>query len=274
MSRSASFRNRVHPFSGHSSGRSGRPLVFAHRGFSHLAPENTLPAFSLAAEAGADGIELDIHATTDGVLVVIHDHDIFRLTGSNGVVEDMTAEELRKKKVMPNSFPTYPGETIPYLSEVFETTGKTGKGKTMLWDIEIKYEGTRTTGLEKTLADTIHTYGVENRVLVSSFNPYLLRAFSRYAPEIPTAVIWSRHREVPFLLRYGVGRIISGAQVLKPESSLVTPLSVFRDTRILDQPVLCWTVNSEQEVRRVTGLGVDGIISDNPKMVIETLTDR
>ena len=93
--------------------------IFAHRGASAYAPENTLEAFRLAMEQGADGIELDVQMTKDGELVVIHDETIGRVSNGNGAVRDYTLEELKQFSVS-NHFEQYPDVKIPTLREVLE----------------------------------------------------------------------------------------------------------------------------------------------------------
>lgn len=249
--------------------RPQRPLVFAHRGYSARAPENTLPAFELAREAGADGIELDVHRTRDGELVVIHDYDLKRLTGEDGTVEQLDAGELRKRSVGAWFSPEFAGERAPYLSDVFDLIRDS-----LLYDIEIKYELHRSNGIERDLAELIRKHDLQDQVLVSSFNPYILKNFRIQAPEISTAVIWSDHEDVPPILRFGLGRWISGAPILKPHSPKVTAFSILRNSVLMNRPVLCWTVNTPDEVRRVSALGVSGIISDDPGMVIDTLDEN
>lgn len=107
--------------------------VFAHRGASHYAPENTLPAFALAAEQGADGIELDVHLTKDGELVVIHDEKLDRTTNGTGWVKDYTLAEL-KTFCADNHLSGYPDARIPTLREVLELIRPTG----LLVNIELK----------------------------------------------------------------------------------------------------------------------------------------
>ena len=139
--------------------------IFAHRGASAYAPENTMEAFHLAAKQGADGIELDVHVTKDGEVVVTHDEKIDRVSNGSGFVKDMTLREL-KRLSFHNHMESYVGAGIPTLREVLEFV----KTTTMAVNIELK------TGLywypnieEKTVA-LVHELGMQDRIIYSSFN--------------------------------------------------------------------------------------------------------
>ena len=176
-----------------------RPLIFGHRGYASLAPENTMAAFALCATRGIFGIELDVHLCRSGELVVIHDHTVTRVANAPGRVEEMKLGELRELDVGNHAGSRYSGERIPLLQEVFDTFGDS-----IHYDIELKMEGTRNTGLAAKTWDLIQATHLENVVLVSSFNPFAIRQFnqaSRFA--VPTAVIYSEDKEVPKPLRHG-----------------------------------------------------------------------
>ena len=118
-----------------------QPKIFAHRGASSYAPETTLPAFALAASQGADGIELDVHLTRDGQLVVIHDETLERTTNGSGWVKDHTLAQLQQLRA-DNHMPGFADASIPTLEQVLELVKPTG----MLVNIELKtsliwYEG-------------------------------------------------------------------------------------------------------------------------------------
>ena len=142
---------------------SRRPLIIGHRGASADAPENTLAAFALAVEQGADGVELDVRLTADQEIVVIHDPTVDRTTTGSGSIDRLTARDLQ-------SFDAGQGQSIPTLDEVFETFGPT-----LLYNIEIKDLGWRDRSLESAVADRVQAYQLESQVLVSSFNPMAAR---------------------------------------------------------------------------------------------------
>ena len=141
--------------------------VFAHRGASAYAPENTLAAFRLAEEQGADGIELDVQLTKDGQVVVIHDENIDRTGTGTGAVRDYTLEELRKLSFH-NHMEAYEGEKIPTLEEVL-TFVKQGR---MEVNIELKTGVYWYPEIEKKTIEIVKKAGMEERVIYSSFNHY------------------------------------------------------------------------------------------------------
>ena len=114
-----------------------RTEIFAHRGASGYAPENTLEAFALAIEQGADGIELDVQLSKDGIPVVIHDETIDRVTEKKGWVKDYTLQELKDMTVLKDKFPAYTQSKIPTLKEVLEAVKPSG----IQVNIELKYDG-------------------------------------------------------------------------------------------------------------------------------------
>ncbi len=243
-----------------------RPIVFGHRGYSALAPENTLAAFRLLLERGIPAVELDIHRCGTGEIVVIHDHELSRLTGEGGVVEELPLEELRRRSAGAWFGPEFASERIPLLTEVFSLLGAE-----LYYDIEIKHEEHRPSGIEEPLARLIDEFGLEQQVMVSSFNPYPVKAFADLGTGIPTAMIYSNSRSVPPLLRNGQGRFIARCDVLKPAARKINAVTRFWYTRVERYPLVTWTVNDPAEVDRLSALEIDGLISDDPGMVLERL---
>lgn len=246
------------------------PLLFAHRGCSSRAPENTFAAFDLAAQEGIPGIELDVQICRSGELVVHHDFTLKRISGLEDRVEDMAFKDLIELDVGSYYSGNFAKERIPLLKDVFEKYSSSS----LYFDVEIKEK--RMTGdlLPKTLASVIREAGMEERCIVSSFNPFSLASFQRIAPEIPTALIYSRHREVPFLFRRGGGRFLCGASLLKPHHSMVSPLSMLLDRNIQGYEVLPWTVDDPEIARSLLEIGVLGIISNGPIAIRSNLAER
>ena len=240
------------------------PLLFAHRGYSSRAPENTLAAFKAARDAGVPGIELDVHRCASGELVVIHDHNLKRLSGSDGVVEEQEWRSLKSLDVGSSFREEFKGEGIPLLEEVFEALGDS-----VYYDIEIKNEGDEVGPLERDLVDLIHSRGLESRALVSSFNPYTIRMVKAIDPQLPTAIIYSSDRSVPFPLRHGEGRFISHCDVLKPSKKKMKPWPLFINQMLMGYPVLTWTVDSPELASRILKFNFSGIISNDPGPMLE-----
>ena len=139
--------------------------IFAHRGASAYAPENTMEAFELAAKQGADGIELDVHVTKDGEVVVTHDEKIDRVSNGSGFIKDMTLREL-KRLSFHNHMESYVGVGIPTLREVLEYVSTTN----MDVNIELKTGIYWYPQIEEKTAFIVQETGMHDRVIYSSFN--------------------------------------------------------------------------------------------------------
>jgi len=160
-------------------------LKIAHRGYSELYPENTLPAFEKAIEAGADMIELDIHLSKDGELVVIHDDAIDRTSDGTGMVTGMTLAELRRFSYH-NKMPGFGVVAIPTLEEVIDLIGDRA-----LLNVEIKNCPIRHPGIEQKLIALLDQKRFRERVVVSSFDHFALAEMKRIAPDIKTGMLYA-----------------------------------------------------------------------------------
>ncbi len=255
-----------------------QPLVYGHRGCSLRAPENTLASFALVAalavRVDADradapapriGVELDVQLSSDGEVVVIHDFTLDRVAGRVDRVSQTPWSELRTVDVGSWFDSRYHGERIPLLSQVFQLLGER-----VQYDIELKHRVRGETGLESRVAETIQRHGMDHRCIVSSFNPYALRAIHRHAPQLPRALIYSNSPDVPWALRRGAGRFLLATDILKPEwEQAGRALSRLRIGRRL--PVLPWTVNDQQTARDLLARGCIGVISDSPETIVAGL---
>ncbi len=236
------------------------PLLFAHRGCSHAAPENTMTAFRLAREYGIPGIELDVRLCSTGEMVVFHDDDFKRIFNMEGSIEETSFKELQKLDAGIFKGEEFRGERIPLLSEVFELLGTD-----VIYDIEFKNRLTTTGPQEEALLKVIRKYNVEENCMVSSFNPFCIRTFKKLAPEISGAIIYSKSMDVPWYLRRGEGRYISGCPVIKPKWDMVTDGFIFRNYRLGGYPVLPWTVDDPQTAENLLAKGCAGIITNRPE---------
>jgi glycerophosphoryl diester phosphodiesterase len=238
-----------------------RPLLFAHRGLSAEYPENTMAAFRAARDRGIPGIELDIHMSQDGKLVVFHDDTTLRIQGvaDPGTpalkIETSTYDCLSRVDIGSWKGREYSSERMPLLDDVFEECGSS-----QYFDIEIKSRDAMDNGLESLLCACLERWDMRGRCLVSSFNPFSLRRFKRLCPTVPTAIIWTDREELYWFLRRGEGRWIGSVDVLKPEHHLVRSKH-----QRFGRPILPWTVDSIDESKRLIGAGVVGLISNSPQ---------
>ncbi len=238
-----------------------RPMVYGHRGFSGAAPMNTLPAFELAAECGADGVELDVQLSSDGHAVVIHDFTVDASTDGSGKVCDMALAQLQELDAGSWFGDEWRGTRVPTLAQVFAAVGRR-----LLINVEIKTLPQQDDGIEQVVADEIRAAGLETRVLVSSFNPFALRRLRTIMPELPLARLtfngmpaeWRAHWQgIP-------------CEVLHPEHAEIDAAFMLA-ARANGHLVNTWTVNDVARAGELVALGVDGIMSDRPDLMLECL---
>lgn len=235
----------MHPFF-----TSSRPLVFAHRGGSALAPENTVEAFANGLALGADGIELDVHLSRDGVVVVHHDATVDRTTKGSGAVAASTADELARLHV-------------PALVDVL------ARFRDARVIIELKVNSAE---LAAAVVDAVRRADAVDRVCLGSFGVRGLRAARALEPAMATGaareeVRWALYRSwVGWPMRRGA---YVGFQV--PEFAGATRIV---STRFVDAAhraghrVQVWTVDTEEAARRLLGFGVDALITDRPDLIV------
>lgn len=254
---------------------SDRPMVIAHQGGEGLRPSNTIAAFENAAALGVDVLEMDIHSTRDGVLVVIHDDTVDRTTDGSGRVLDLTLAELQQFDAgdywTPDDGQTYPyrdqGLVIPTLEQVL--TAFPG----LKFNIEIKQVEPP---IAQPLCDTLRAHGLTERTLVASFHPAALQAFRAACPEVATSMTESEIRPFFILNTVFLGGLFEppGAAFQVPEYSgnlhVLTPRFV-RGARGNNIAVHPWTIDDPADIQRFLDMGVDGIITDRPDVMLELL---
>lgn len=230
------------------------PLVIGHRGASSVAPENTLSAFRRAVEQGADAIEFDAKLSSDGAVVIHHDRTLDRTTNGTGPVSARSLRELKQLDAGSSFHPSFSGETIPTLEEVIETVGSA-----LLLNIELtNYAHPRDTLPEKVI-EIVTRMGMQDRVLLSSFNPYALRRVRRLAPNLLTGLLLMPQQ--PGVLRAFL-RWRVDYDAYHPHLSMLAEGPTH--TAAASMPVNVWTVNEEEPMQRCIQAGVSGIITDFP----------
>lgn len=234
-----------------------RPLIFGHRGYSSLAPENTLPAFQKCVDMGVPGVELDIQRAATGEYIVLHDLNLKRITGFDALATETPIGQIRELDAGVWYGEEFRRTKIPLLSEVFELLGDK-----VYYDIEIKHLKKNDHLFGEELLKLIRSHGLSHRCLVSSFNPLAVRRRA-FFQEVPGALIYSSNNAVPWYLRGGEGILLSRWSVLKPHYQQVTRFTMALD-RLLGFPVIPWTVDSKEEAEQLLRLGVEGFISNKP----------
>jgi len=232
------------------------PLVFAHRGASGAAPENTLAAFQAALDAGADGIELDVSRCASGEIVVMHDNTVDRTTDGAGAISDLSLEAMRALDAGSWFGPQFAGERVPLLAEVLDAFGAS-----LRINIEIKGRGRRGDGIEGEIAAMVRARGVQETVVISSFSLAALRRMREAAPDLQRALLFVSEAAAPLVWAWA--RRWAGAHALHPSTAGLDAAWVDR-AKSRGYRVNVWTVNDPEVMRRMVAAGVDGIITDEP----------
>jgi glycerophosphoryl diester phosphodiesterase len=237
----------------HAFFASPRPLVFAHRGGSALAPENTIAAFDNGLALGADGLELDVHLSRDGHVVVHHDRLLDRTTRLRGPIVERTKDELQRADV-------------PTLAQVVERY----RDHRIIIEMKVNHAS-----LAAATIDVIRRADAVDRVCLGSFGMRVLRAARAIEPAIATSgareeVRWALYRS---WVRWPVSSVsYDGYQI--PELSGTTRVV---SPRFVDYAhdaglgVQVWTVDSVDAARRLLGWGVDALITDRPDVIVPLL---
>ena len=237
--------------------------VQAHRGFSAIAPENTLPAFRKAVEIGADGIECDIHLTRDGKYVVCHDGSIDRTSNGSGEISEMTFEELRKFDFGVKFSPEFKGTAIPALEEMLEVV----KPLEVI-NIEIKHFQ-HPMGLDAALNllyDTLVKMDVLDRVIVSSFNKLSLKRLKQLHGDVYTCLLYTH------MSRSAACAQKLGCDAIHPAFEFLSKATI-NSAHKRGMKVNCWTPNGEDEIEYMIKQGCDGIITNYPDRALKIIRE-
>lgn len=247
----------------------------AHRGGSMLAPEATLAAFRAAAEAGADALEMDVRRTADGALVVIHDALVDRTTDGSGPVASLRLEELRSLNAghhFRGPDGTFPYRAKPVRVPTFDEVLASHPDLRLV--VEMKTPDTA-----EPLCRAIRAAGREMETLVAAFDRESLQRFRTACPAVATGGSFG---EVVTFLALSLGRLAGlhdGAFDALLVSEVSGPLRVvtpqfLRSARQAGLPVIVWTVNRPEEMRRLLDVGVGGILTDDPAALSAALARR
>ena len=233
--------------------------IIAHRGWSGRYPENTMLAFEKAAEAGADGIELDVHLSRDGEVMIMHDEALSRTAGKDGEISDYSRSELERISAGLTKDNQYGFTPIPSLEEFLSFLS----GTSMMVNIELKTAPVYYPGIEEKTLGLVRRYGLEDRVIFSSFNWLSVIKLKKLCPEIPGGLLIAS----PAIRSIGYEIHDLGLEAYHPEFSLLSDESVSECHRNGTQ-INAWTVNSEDDMRACMAWGIDGLITNNPDLAI------
>jgi glycerophosphoryl diester phosphodiesterase len=252
-----------------------RPLRVAHRGGAGLAPENTLAAFRQGLAFQADAIELDLHMSRDGALVVAHDPDLKRATGEPGDIHALTLPQLQQR----NAAATYKDKTIgpqriPTLQEALELAR--GQASVQI-EIKVRADGARYAGIEAKVVEAVRHYEMIDDVVVISFDFPTLHDIAALEPRLPTCALFS----TSYVSRFGVRRADAevaqniasqGFRCVGAKYDTMTE-GLFQAFQTRGIQVGVWTVNDEADIRKFAAMGVHFITSDRPDLLQKWLPD-
>lgn len=236
-----------------------KPIIYAHRGAKGYRPENTMAAFKLAMEMGADGIETDIHLSKDGYLVLIHDEKIDRTTTKKGYIKDMTLDQIKLLDAGSKFSEEFAGEEIPTLEELIILT----KNTNIILNIEIKNNKMNYPRIEEKLIELIKKYKIEERVIISSFNHNTIYKIKELDENLKTGILYSRNIKRPIRFAKNIR-----ANALHPKHKRVD-FKLMIKAKLMGLEINTFTINNTKQMNKMFKYRVDGIITDYPDKAIE-----
>ncbi len=240
-----------------------KPLIGAHRGASADAPENTLAAFDLAVEQGAELIELDVQRTRDGELVIQHDFSLGRTTPGAGLLAEHTLAELRALDAGVWRGDSWTGQHIPTLDEVLDRYGAR-----VFLNLEIKIGEIPQPGIEQQVASAIGRRGLYDRIIFSSFDFATVGRIRLVDPQVRAALLAEADPDEALRLAAEIGAV-----GLHLRADLITSARV---TLAAERGLgmLAWTVDEEHEMLRLIGLDIDAIVSNRPALLHKIIEEH
>lgn len=228
--------------------------VWAHRGASGYAPENTLEAFQKAIDMGADGVELDVQMTKDGQLVIIHDETVNRVSDGKGWVKDYTYEELLQLNFN-RKYPELGKVKIPTLEEVYLLI----KDTKLYINVELKNGIIFYENLEEKVMELTKKMGLLERVIYSSFNHYSVMKLKVLDPSVKTGFLYEDgYLDMPeYAKKYHV-------EALHPALYNLQYPDFIKDCKSREIDIRVWTVNKEEDMKMLCENGINGIITNYP----------
>jgi len=245
------------------------PMLYAHRGCSKLAPENTMAAFNKALELEIPGIELDVHQCKTGEVIVTHDSNLKRVTGYDSLIVDTDFSTIRDLDAGAWFGSSFTGEKIPLFEEVLDLIANK-----VIIDIEIKHWDKECGQLEQKVVDVLRKRDLLDSIMISSFNPWCLKAVKDYDPEVITALIYTEYEEFPQWLSDGAGRHICHPNLLKPNRYKITEELISEEQTYKGIPLITWTEDDPKEVKRYVDMGMSGVITNTPESMLSMFQEK
>lgn len=238
--------------------------VWAHRGASGYRPENTMEAFELAIRQGADGIELDVHLSADGELIVMHDETVDRVTAEHGLIQDLTLAQLKKLKVSTLAEPKgiY---RIPTLGEVLDLMRTTQ----MMVNIELKNSICFYPGMEEKILSLVKEMQMQEQMIYSSFNHHSLLRLKELDAYVQTGILFGDGWVDPagYAKKLGVDAVHPAVYHLQyPEFTQQVKQNGLK--------MHVWTANRREDIQMVKQSGADAVITNYPDLALEVCENK
>ncbi len=237
-------------------------LVFGHRGAPMFAQENTLLSFKKAIEFGVKAIELDVHLTKDEQVIVFHDFNLIRLADRKDEIENLNYDQIKSFDISKKWNSVHGAQHIPLLKDVIDLL----KPSNIIINIEIKSKRLIPTKIVELVNDIIIENEIENKCIVSSFNPFIVRKIKKVNSNIFSSLIWS-NKGVPIYYKfYKISFLISKPDGFHSDKSFVNS-NIIRWARSKNMYIFLFTVNDKEEFENFKNKDVDGVFTDNPKEI-------
>lgn len=236
--------------------------IYAHRGFSGKYPENTMLAFEKAIEAGAEGIEFDVHLIKDDSLVIMHDETIDRTTDGKGCIKDYTFDELQKFDASAGFKGVYGENRIPKLRDYFELVKDIPDFMT---NIEMKTGRFEYPTIEEKVIAMIEEYNLQDKIIISSFNHYTVMRCRSINPEIKTGYLTG-----DWIYNFGAYTKEREVECCHPWYGSLTDEAV-AEMKANGRIINTWTVNEYDDIKHLADIGIDGLIGNYPDRMVELL---
>ena len=235
-----------------------KTMIWGHRGASAYAPENTMEAFQLARKMGADGIELDVHLTKDGHLVVAHDEAVDRCSDGSGLIVEKTLSELLKLDFS-NGKDNYSNIRIPTLKQVLEFIKKSG----LTVNIEIKSDIVNYEGIEEKTLQLVSKMGLQDKVIYSSFNHYSLMILRQFDSSAKIGILYSEAMVDPCAYAQHLK-----ADAIHPYYATLMVPGTIEGCKKLGIKIHPWTVDKEEHMAWLFKENIDAIITNRPDQAV------
>jgi glycerophosphoryl diester phosphodiesterase len=232
----------------------GHVKVVAHRGASHLAPENTLASVKLAWRLGADAVEVDVHLTQDGRIVAIHDPTTDRTAGTHLEIAATDSSHLRRLDVGRYKHPRFTGERIPYLEEVLQTVPP---GRQLFVEIKCGPQ------ILPPLVETITGSGKRSQIVIIGFDLGTMKAAKKLMPDVPAYWLCDKRLLVSYGRSIARKAKAGGVDGLNVHWSGITQRFI-RNVKAAGLQLYIWTVDDPAQAIRLRTMGADGITTNRP----------